>query len=148
MRTRAALLAALLCTALAACSGDGDEPESKQDANSEKPPAKTTDTTIVDCEQFAGTSTKITDAQAALYGSDAAARTEAIRTLAEELEALKEDAPGDVDKALDTLADGFEEAAALLSDPESADSSELAELAPKLAEAGQKVTTYIVDRCQ
>lgn len=147
MRTRAALLAVALGIVLAGCSDDGDEKDTT-DAKSGTPSVETTDTTTVDCEQFAGTSAKITDAQAALYGSDAAARTEAIRTLAEELEALKKDAPDDVDKALDTLADGFEEAAELLSDPQSADASKLTEIAPKLAEAGQKVTTYIVERCQ
>ena len=101
MRTRAALLAALLCTALAACSDDGDEPESKKDVTSGTPSAKTTDTTIVDCEQFAGTSAKITDAQAALYGSDAAARTEAIRTLVEELEEFARAVRGDGEPEMD-----------------------------------------------
>lgn len=148
MRTRVAVLVVVLGTVLVGCSDGGDEPDAK---GSETPAAQTTDTTTdtttVDCAQYAGTSEELADAQAALYGQDAKARSAAIKALTATLGALKDDAPDDVDAALDTLVSGFEQTAELLDDPAAADPAALQELAPKLSEAGRTVTEYIVEEC-
>lgn len=144
MRTRVAVLVVVLGAALAGCSDGGDEPDAK---GSGTPAAQTTDTTTVDCAQYAGTSEELADAQAALYGQDKKARAAAIEDLTATLGALKEDAPDDVDAALDTLVSGFEQTAELLDDPAAADPAALQEVAPKLSEAGRTVTEYIVEEC-
>lgn len=135
MRTRAAILAVVLIAALAACSDSGDK----------SPSAAVSDTTTVDCAKFADASTKIAEAQTELYsGSNAAA---SIETLVAELDALKADAPDDVDEALTEMGEAFRTAAEILDDPTPENQAELAALAPKLSEASQKITEYVVDHC-
>lgn len=144
MRARVMILAVVLCAALTACSDDGDEPKAK---GTESPSAPTTDTTTVDCAKFSGTSQKLADAQAALYGRDPDAQARALTTLTAEFDALKKDAPATVDAELDTLIAGFEEVAQLLEDPTAVDQQEFTDRLAAWSEAGQKVTAYIQKQC-
>ena len=144
MRTRAAVLIVLLLAALTACSDDGDKP----DDAAKEPTAKTSDITNLDCTEFASTANKIAEAQQSLYGSDAAQRQAAVETLTSQLKALKSEAPADVDAALDELLEGFTEASSLMDDPAAADTSKIAEMAPALSDAGQRVTAWIASRCK
>ncbi len=134
MRARNAFVAMAIAATLSACTGDGD-------GDASDPMTEIT----VDCAEFEDTTRKIADAQAQLYTGEGG--TEAIETLDAELEALEEDAPDDVDTALQNMRDGFKQAEELLADPTGANKSELAELAPQLAEDSQTITEYIKDEC-
>lgn len=141
MRIRLAVLGAVLVAATAACSDDPDP-----DARPSGPMTEIT----VDCEEFADAAKAITDAQTALYASGPDGDTDgddAIDALVAELDGLKDDAPDDVRAALTSLGAGFRIAEAILADPTPEKQAELAELAPRLAEDGQKVTAYITSEC-
>lgn len=132
-------LAALALT-LGGCSDDPEEPDAD-------PSAPVTDITV-ECDRFEDTAQRITDAQTALYdGKDSPEDATAVDSLVTELDALKEDAPDDVDDALTGLGEGFRSAQELLADPNEADGAALAELAPALAEDSQAVTTWILSEC-
>ncbi|WP_182376436.1 hypothetical protein [Nocardioides sp. WS12] len=136
------LPAALAVLALL-CGGCSDDPD-ESDAD---PSAPVTDITV-ECDRFEDTAQRITDAQTALYdGKDSPADAEAVDTLVAELDALKDDAPDDVDTALTDLGEGFRSAQELLADPSAADGAALAELAPGLSEDSQTVTTWILSQC-
>lgn len=137
MRIRLAVLGAVLVAATAACSDDPDP-----DARPSGPMTEIT----VDCEEFADAAKAITDAQTALYASGPDS-DDAIDALVAELDGLKDDAPDDVRAALTSLGAGFRSAEAILADPTPEKQAELAELAPRLAEDGQKVTAYITSEC-
>jgi hypothetical protein len=134
------ILAVALVASLAACSDD--DPESDADPHA-------TDITMsevtVDCPQFADAAKKIADAQAALY--DGSGGAGALDDLVAELDALKDDAPDDVDAALDDMADAFRDAAAILENPNPDNQAELADLGEKLSEDSQKITEYITSQC-
>lgn len=132
-------LAALALT-LVGCSDDPDEPDAD-------PSAPVTDITV-ECDRFEDTAQRITDAQTALYdGKDSPEDATAVDSLVTELDALKEDAPDEVDTALTDLGEGFRSAEQLLADPNEADGAALAELAPALSEDSQTVTAWIIDEC-
>ena len=80
MRTREAILAVALLVALSACTGDDDTAE--PEPNPSDPVTEMT----VDCDRFADTAMRITDAQTALYSGSGG--TAAIDTLNAELTAL------------------------------------------------------------
>lgn len=122
------------------CSDDPDEPDAD-------PSAPVSDITV-DCDRYADTAQRITDAQTALYdGKDSPDDAAAVDALVAELDALKDEAPDDVDSALTDLGEGFRSAEELLAAPDAADGAALAELAPALAEDGQAVTAWILDEC-
>lgn len=128
---------ALLC---GGCSDDPDEPDAD-------PSAPVTDITV-ECDRFEDTAQRITDAQTALYdGKDSPEDATAVDALVTELDALKKDAPDDVDTALTDLGEGFRSARELLADPSEADGAALAELAPGLSEDSQTVTAWILSEC-
>jgi hypothetical protein len=138
MRTRprnAVVLAAVLLTSLTGCGG----------GSKDKPSAPMTEVTIA-CDQFSDTAKKITDAQAELYGGSGG--TKAVDTLLGELDALKDGAPADVKAALTEMHDAFRKAQDVMDDPTQANTAELADLGPKLSEDSQKITAYIVAKCQ
>jgi hypothetical protein len=134
------VLAMALALALSACSGD---PESSPESST-SPDATLTEVTI-SCPEFEDTAKKITDAQTKLYGGTADSET--IDELVAELDALKEGAPPDVQTALTDMGAGFRDAAEILENPTPQGRAELAKLAPKLAEDGQKITAYITSEC-
>jgi hypothetical protein len=101
----------------------------------------------VPCDTYADTAKKITDAQAEIY-SGTGDGAEAIASLRSELDGLQDGAPADVKAALTELGDALEKAQQIMADPENADTSELADLGPKLSEDSQKVTAYIVSKCK
>lgn len=147
------ILALALAASLAACSDDdpdsgsspNDDPTSSVGSASGTAEPSATEVTV-DCPEFAETAKKIVEAQAELYtpGGDA---KQAIDDLLVELEALKKDAPDDVQQALTDLGSGFQNAAALLEDPTRENQAQLIELAPQLAEDGETVTGYITEQC-
>lgn len=139
MRTREAILAVALALALSACTGDDDSAD--PDPNPSDPVTEIT----VDCDRFSDTTTKITDAQTALYsGSGGSA---AIDTLTAELTALKADAPADIQTALTDMLAAFRDAEKLLDNPTPENKAKLADLSPKLSADGQKITAYITSQC-
>jgi hypothetical protein len=138
MRTRprnALVLAAVLMASLSGCGG----------GSGDKPAAPMTEVTIP-CTQFSDTAKKITDAQAEIYGGSGG--TEAMDTLLGELDALKDGAPADVKAALTEMGDAFRKAQEIMKDPTQANTAELADLGPKLSADSQKITAYIVSKCQ
>lgn len=145
MRYFLAILTVLSAITLSACGGSDDESNSTDSNRLPEPEASLTEMTVP-CAQFAGTAERIAEAQKQLYASSGSA--DAIEALTAELEALKEGAPADVQAALDTLSQAFQDAAALVDDPEAADQQKLAELASELSAAGQKISAYVVDRCR
>lgn len=125
---------------VAGCSDDPDKPTAD-------PSAPVTDITV-ECDRFADTAQRITDAQTALYdGKDSPDDATAVASLVSELDALKDDAPDDVDDALTSLGEGFRSAQELLADPTPENTAELAELAPGLSEDSQAVTAWILSQC-
>ncbi|NYI47480.1 hypothetical protein BJ993_004560 [Nocardioides aromaticivorans] len=141
-RPAALLLGLLVALAVASgCSDDTDPPEAD-------PSAPLSDVTV-DCDRYEDTAQRITDAQTALYdGKDSPEDATAVDDLVGELEALEDDAPDDVDAALNGLADGFRSAQELLADPEAADPGELSALSAALAEDSQAVTAWILSQCE
>lgn len=137
----ARLLGLLVALALATgCSGDPDEPEAD-------PSAPLSDITV-DCDRYADTAQRITDAQTALYdGKDSPDDAEAVDALVAELDGLKDEAPDDVDTALTDLGEGFRSAEELLESPDGTDGADLTEVASSLAEDSQTVTAWILDQC-
>jgi hypothetical protein len=131
----AGILVALLLVSLTGCGG----------GSSDTPAAPMTEVTIP-CDQFADTAKKITDAQTQLYSGTGG--TEAITSLRHELDALKEGAPADVKAAIAEMDDAFGKAQQLMQDPTRADTAELAALGPKLSADSQKITAYVVSKCQ
>lgn len=141
MRIRAGLVAVMLAAALTACSDESDG-----DADSgESPSAPLTEITV-DCDQFADTTKKISDAQAALYTGTGDPET--IETLVAELDALKDGAPADIQDALTDMGAAFRAAAEILENPTRKKKAELEDLAPKLSQDGQKITDYILSECR
>lgn len=137
---RAVVLLAALALACAACSGE-------EDASPPDPSAPLTEI-AVECERYAGTAQRITEAQTALYdGKDSPGDASAVDDLVAELEALEEEAPDDVDTALAGLADGFRAVQQVLAAAPSADTAELAQLSTGLAEDSQVVTAWILEQC-
>lgn len=121
---------------LSGCSGD--------DAKDTRPSAPLTEITV-ECDKFADTAQRITDAQTELYtGTGGKA---AIDQLVGELEQLEEGAPADVQTALENLADGFRDAQELLADPSAENKEKLTEVSQSLAKDGQRITAYIVSKC-
>jgi hypothetical protein len=139
VRTREAILAVVLGVALSACSGDDDGAD--PDPN---PSAPVTEMTV-DCDRFSDTSTRITDAQTALYSGTGG--TAAIDSLTAELTALKADAPADVQTALTDMLAAFRDAEEILDNPTPENKAKLAELSPKLSADGQRITAYITSQC-
>lgn len=143
MRTREAILglamAVSLSMSLAACSGDDDG------GNAEPKPSGPVSEITVDCDTYADTAKAITQAQAELYSAPGSEG--AIDRLADELAALKDDAPSEISAALTRLETGFREAEQYLEEPTPTNSTRLVELAPELSEDGQKVTAYITSHC-
>ncbi|KRA32771.1 MULTISPECIES: hypothetical protein [unclassified Nocardioides] len=134
-----ALLAALAVT-VGGCSSDPEDP--KPD-----PSAPQSDITV-SCDRFDDTAQRITDIQTTLYdGKDSSGDAAAVNDLVAELDALKKDAPDDVDTALTDLGEGFRSARELLAEPSEANSAALAALAPELAADSQTVTTWIISQC-
>lgn len=151
-----------LALALGACSDDGDEsgdaPRAASTSDDGAGADPTADPTVVpsddpsvtevtvDCPAFEDAARRIADAQALLYGPSGDPE-QAIADLQVELEALKEGAPDDVRQALTDLGAGFEDAAELLADPTKGNQARLVALAPELAEAGERITTYVTEQC-
>jgi len=152
VRVRMGIIVVALGLSLSACSDDPDsEPESNPDssAQSDSPDAADTEVGNIDCPEYQETAQKIIDTQAQLFSpdpdNDPAA---AIDELNAELEALKEGAPPEIQEALTGLSASFGDAAEILEDPNGQNQTKLLELATKLSEAGQKVTTYIAEQCE
>jgi hypothetical protein len=139
VRTREAILAVALALALSACTGDDDSAD--PEPNRSDPVTEIT----VDCDRFSDTTTKITDAQTALYSGSGG--TAAIDTLTAELTALKADAPADIQTALTDMLAAFRDAEKLLDKPTPENKAKLADLSPKLSADGQKITAYITSQC-
>jgi len=147
VRVRMGVLAVALAVALSACSDDPEsEPESKPQSSGQSgsPDAPFTEVTV-DCPEFEDVAQRILDAQAAIYTG--AGGPEEIDDLVAELDALKEGAPEDVQTALTDMGEGFRDAAELLERPTRKNRIKLVELAPKLSENGQAITTYITAEC-
>lgn len=139
-----ARVALALAALVLVCSGCSDDPEQ----TGADPSAPVTDITV-ECDRFADTAQRIADAQAALYdGKDSPEDATAVDDLVTELDALKEDAPDDVDEALTGLGEGFRSAQELLADPTPENTAELAALSPKLSEDSQAVTAWILRECE
>ncbi|WP_408895423.1 hypothetical protein ACJ5H2_11005 [Nocardioides sp. R1-1] len=144
-RIHLAGLLTLLGVACGACSG-GDGGGTGGGATPD-PSAPLTEITV-ECDQFADTAQRISDAQVALYDGKASSDdAAAVDALVAELEALEEDAPADVRTALSDLGAGFRSVQEALERPSAEASAELVELAPALAEDSQAVTTWIVEEC-
>lgn len=142
MRTREAFLAVGLSLALAlaasGCSSDDD-------GGATTPPTDPVSEITLDCDKYDDAARAITQAQAALYSAPGSAG--AIDRLADELAALKKDAPSEISAALTRLETGFRQAEQYLEDPTPKNSTHLVELAPELSADGQKVTAYITSQC-
>lgn len=131
---------AVLVLAVGCDGGSGDEPRTA-------PSTELTEITV-ECDRFAETARRITDAQTALYdGKDSPDDAAAVDALVEELDALRPEAPPDVRTALTDLGEGFRSAQQLLADPTEANRATLAELTPQLSEDGRTVTGWIIDQC-
>lgn len=131
---------AVLVLAAGCSGGSGDEQTSA-------PSTELTEITV-ECDRFADTAQRITDAQTALYdGKDSPDDAAAVGALVEELDALKQDAPADVRTALTDLGEGFRSAQRLLAEPTEANRTQLAALTSALAVDGQTVTGWIVEQC-
>jgi hypothetical protein len=131
--SRAAIVAALALLTLTACGSSKDEPSA------------TLTEYKVSCAQFEDTAKRITDAQSEIYSGSG--DTEALDDLVAELDDLKADAPDDVDAAITEMEAGFRKAQQVMEDPRPEGTAELADLAPKLAADGQKITDYVVSQC-
>lgn len=137
------LVPVALLVALAAAGCSGDDPE-KPEADPSAPLSEI----AVDCDRYADTAQRITEAQTALYdGKDSPDDEGAVDDLVAELDALKDEAPDDVDTALTDLGAGFRSAEELLASPGATDGTELTEVASSLAEDSETVTTWILDQC-
>ncbi|GAA3652058.1 hypothetical protein GCM10022237_09880 [Nocardioides ginsengisoli] len=141
--------AALTAGALAAlvlfggCGGSSHDP--KADASSG---ATTLPGISLHCAKYADTAQRITDAQKALYdGHDSPGDATAVDDLVAALEAVKKEAPAQVDAAVTDLEDGFRSAQRLLRSGDPADSADLDLIAVQLAEDSQVVTTWIAGQC-
>lgn len=150
MRRFLGILGLFLALTLTACGGSDDDKGSEDKKASDAstrlatPSGEMTELTVP-CAAFADTASKIADAQKDLYTKSGAA--DAVDKLAGELGELKDGAPADVKRAIDDLVDAFRTAADVLENPTSAGQAELAKLAGKLSEAGQKVTAYVTAKC-
>jgi hypothetical protein len=151
-----ALLVVVLGLVLGACSSDpesGDPPSPSDSPSSDSPssPTLTTEDSVplteitIDCPEFAEVAQKLTAAQTALY--DGSGTPAVMDDLIAELAALKEGAPAGVQTALDKMAEAFRDAAEILANPTAENQARLAELGPKLADAGQKITAYFTSQC-
>jgi hypothetical protein len=136
----AVAFAVSLTGSLAGCSDD--DPKSDPTSNPSEPSMSEV---TIDCPEFEEAAQKITDAQTALY--DGSGGPEAIDDLVAELEDLKEGAPKDIKAAIDDLAAGFRDAAAILANPTPKGQAELAELSEKLSADSQKITAYFTSEC-
>lgn len=130
----AAPLVAFLLISLTGCGGSGDKPSSGM-----------TEITL-DCQKYADTARRITEAQTALYQRQGG--TEAVDRLLAELDGLRAGAPADVKAALAELGTAFRQAQQVLAAPTPGHAAALGDLGPKLAEDSRKVTAYIVSRCR
>lgn len=150
MRLRMAFLVPVLVLSglLTACGGDDAEPSSNATPNTRlsptAPSAPLTEATI-SCARFEATAKRIAEAQSELYSASGAKA--AIDELVTELDALKDGAPANVQKALDDLGDAFRTAAEVLENPTQENAEKLQDLGTELAESGQLVSEYIVSKC-
>ncbi len=150
MRLRMALVVpvVMLAGAVGACGGD-DEPTGGASPNTRLSPTAPSDPlteTTISCDKFEATAKRINEAQSELYTSSGASA--AIEDLVDELEALKDGAPADVQTALDDLAAGFRVAVDVLDNPTQENAKRLQDLGDRLSESGKRVTEYIVSQCQ
>ena len=156
MRVRMGTIALGLALGLTLSACSDDEPDSKSSAepgSSESPSladpsAPETQVGSLDCPAYEDIATKIVETQSQLYapGPDADPQ-ESIDELVAELETLKQDAPPDVQDAVTSLSDGFQQAAELLSSPEGQNQTELLALATKLSEDSARITEFIGKKC-
>jgi hypothetical protein len=138
VRTREAILALVLAATLSACTDDSGD-------SLPTPTGGPLSEITVDCEKYADTAEKITEAQAALYSDTGSSG--AIDTLNTELTALKDGAPPDIQAALTDMLAAFRDAEEILENPTPENKARLADLSPKLSADGQKITAYITSRC-
>ncbi len=147
MRARVGILAMVLGLAVVSCTDEPSDPAGPSASPEASPQAGASDPPLteitVPCPRFEETAKKITDAQAALYAGTGAA----IDDLVAELNGLKEGAPPDIQAALTDMVAAFRDAAELLANPTRDNMAELAELAPKLATDGQKITAFFTSQC-
>jgi hypothetical protein len=153
VRVRFGIIALVLIPVLAACGGT--DKKSSDDVSSAGPtkapsllatPSNPLTEITVPCTKFADAARKIVDAQTKLY-SAAGANPGEVTKLVNELNALKDGAPDDVKSALTDLGDAFKAIGQLGSKPTAALQAKVADLAPKLAADGQKITAYITSKC-
>jgi hypothetical protein len=143
-----ALLLLVATLALAGCESNGGLPRPPGPSSKEPFP---TGTPIagVDCPKFKDIAQRITEAQAKLYtpGADRAAALQALTT---DLTALKDEAPADVDPAIDDMIAAFRSATDLIShpSPSAAETEQLRKLGPRLSADSQKITQYITSSCK
>lgn len=134
-RLLAAPLLVGLSVGLAACGGDDPKAE----------PTFGLTEVAVDCDAFAETAKRITDAQAELYTGTGG--QEAVDDLVEELDALEDGAPKDVRAALSEMAAAFEDARGIVATPDAEAAAKLAEVSEAIAEDGKTITDYVRSQC-
>lgn len=133
-------------------SGRGGGVDSSPPRTGTHPPtasAPLTSVANVDCPKFAALAQRITEAQTRIYtpGADTQA---ALKSLQDDLDALKQHAPGDVDAAIDDMNAAFRSAAGLVTAPStSAGAADaLSKLAARLSADSQKVGAYVASACK
>lgn len=160
MRVRMGTIALGLALGLTLSACSDDEPESKSSSGSSSEPgssespsladpsAPETEVGSLDCPAYEDIATKIVETQSQLYAPnpDVDPR-ESVDELVAELETLKQDAPPDVQDAVTSLSEGFQQAAELLSGSQGQNQTELLALATKLSEDSAKITEFIGKQC-
>jgi len=97
------------------------------------------------CKEFQDALTQSTGIQSKLAtGGDISAE---LKATSDALEALKADAPDEVDAALNDMQEAFGLYAEVSEDPTSIDTKELSELATRLGKSGQVLSTYMTELC-
>jgi mevalonate pyrophosphate decarboxylase len=133
-------------------SGGGGGVTSSPPRTGTHPPTATVPLTSVanlDCPKFAAIAQRITQAQTQIYMRGADSET-ALKSLQDDLDALKQHAPSDVDAAIDDMKSAFRSAAGLVASPSASTGAadELGKLAARLSTDSQKVGAYVASECK
>lgn len=152
MRVRFGILALVLVATLTGCGGDDKKEASSDTASSSAPsitaePSETVDPDVsaVPCAKFLEGQSKAAELQTKLTsGADV---SDLIDAAAKEFDALKINAPEDIQQALDEVKAAFTELAQTYKNPAAVDPETLSVLSSRLAENAQKLNTYIAENC-
>ena len=98
------------------------------------------------CTKLVAAGQRLVSAQSTLY-SGGSGSSSAITTVVGELKALEKGAPSDIRSALTDMIGAFQDTENVLHHPTSQNQSQLASLGVKLANDGQKISTYVATKC-